>query len=85
MTFNPNKHKTNNARRVRICLTAIKTYHIVSYGKKVGVGSLMNKAFAPPLPTRNIYMEEVQVKLREELYFVIGSQHIPFGASPRVK
>ncbi|RDY07624.1 UPF0183 protein, partial [Mucuna pruriens] len=38
-----------------------------SYGKKVGVGFLMNKASTPPLPTDNIYMEEVQVKLGEEL------------------
>ncbi|RDY10140.1 UPF0183 protein, partial [Mucuna pruriens] len=48
-----------------------------SYGKKVGVGSLMNKASAPPLPSSNIYMEEAQVKLGVELTFTIGSQHIP--------
>ncbi|CAJ1930345.1 unnamed protein product [Sphenostylis stenocarpa] len=51
--------------------------------KKVGVGSLMDKASAPPLPVGSIYMEEVHVKLREELYFTVGSQHIPFGASPQ--
>ncbi|CAJ2646521.1 UPF0183 plant-like protein [Trifolium pratense] len=54
-----------------------------SSGKKVGVGSLMDKASAPPLPTGSIYMEEVHVKLGEELYFTVGSQHIPFGASPQ--
>ncbi|RDX95011.1 UPF0183 protein, partial [Mucuna pruriens] len=43
-----------------------------SYGKKVGVRSLMNKASAPPLHAGNIYMEEVQVKLGKELYFIIG-------------
>ncbi|RDX78179.1 UPF0183 protein, partial [Mucuna pruriens] len=52
-----------------------------SFGKKVGMESLMNEAFTPPLLASNIYMEEVQVKLGEELHFTIGSQHIPFGAS----
>ncbi|XP_057449311.1 PHAF1 protein At3g51130 isoform X2 [Lotus japonicus] len=54
-----------------------------SSGKKVGVGSLMDKASAPPLSPGSIYMEEVHVKLGEELYFTVGSQHIPFGASPQ--
>ncbi|KAH1266916.1 UPF0183 protein [Glycine max] len=54
-----------------------------SSGKKVGVGALMDKASAPPLPAGSIYMEEVHVKLGEELYFTVGSQHIPFGASPQ--
>ncbi|XP_010679842.2 PHAF1 protein At3g51130 [Beta vulgaris subsp. vulgaris] len=54
-----------------------------SMGKKVGVGSLMDKAIVPPLPTGSLYMEEVQVKLGEELRFSIGGQHIPFGASPQ--
>ncbi|KAK2374191.1 UPF0183 protein [Trifolium repens] len=34
-----------------------------SSGKKVGVGFLMDKASAPPLPTGSIYMEEVHVKV----------------------
>ncbi|XP_019422530.1 PREDICTED: UPF0183 protein At3g51130-like isoform X2 [Lupinus angustifolius] len=54
-----------------------------SSGKKVGVGSLMDKASAPPLPVGSIYMEEVHVKLGEELYFTVGTQLIPFGASPQ--
>nr|KJB17691.1 hypothetical protein B456_003G011300 [Gossypium raimondii] len=54
-----------------------------SAGKKVGVGSLMDKASAPPLPTGSIYMEEVHAKLGEELFFTVGGQHIPFGASPQ--
>ncbi|XP_021274630.1 UPF0183 protein At3g51130 isoform X5 [Herrania umbratica] len=54
-----------------------------SEGKKVGVGSLMDKASAPPLPAGSLYMEEVQAKLAEELFFTVGGQHIPFGASPQ--
>ncbi|XP_028807268.1 UPF0183 protein At3g51130-like isoform X3 [Neltuma alba] len=54
-----------------------------SSGKKVGVGSLMDKASAPPLPAGSIYMEEVHVKLGEELHFTVGGQRIPFGASPQ--
>ncbi|CAN0861562.1 PHAF1 protein At3g51130, partial [Linum grandiflorum] len=54
-----------------------------SSDKKVGVGSLLDKAVTPPLPSGSLYMEEVQVKLREELFFSIGGQHIPFGASPQ--
>ncbi|KAJ6736804.1 UPF0183 PROTEIN C16ORF70 [Salix viminalis] len=54
-----------------------------SADKKVGVGSLMHKASAPPLFPGNPYMEEVLVKLGEELYFSVGGQHIPFGASPQ--
>ncbi|KAJ6353271.1 hypothetical protein OIU76_002313 [Salix suchowensis] len=54
-----------------------------SADKKVGVGSLMHKASAPPLLPGNPYMEEVLVKLGEELYFSVGGQHIPFGASPQ--
>ncbi|XP_039135388.1 UPF0183 protein At3g51130 isoform X1 [Dioscorea cayenensis subsp. rotundata] len=50
---------------------------------KVGVGSLMKKASVPPLPAGNLYMEEVHAKLGEELWFTIGGQHIPFGASPQ--
>ncbi|DAD49670.1 TPA_asm: hypothetical protein HUJ06_031973 [Nelumbo nucifera] len=50
---------------------------------KVGVGSLLNKAIAPPLPVDSLYMEEVHVKLGEELWFTVGGQHIPFGASPQ--
>ncbi|KAG0452755.1 hypothetical protein HPP92_025419 [Vanilla planifolia] len=50
---------------------------------KVGVGSLMNKALVPPLPAGSMYMEEVHAKLGEELWFTIGGQHIPFGASPQ--
>ncbi|KAJ6997115.1 LOW QUALITY PROTEIN: hypothetical protein NC653_013628 [Populus alba x Populus x berolinensis] len=54
-----------------------------SADKKVGVGSLMHKASAPPLLPGNLYMEEVHVKLGEELYFSVGGQRIPFGASPQ--
>ena len=34
-----------------------------SSGKKVGVGSLMDKASAPPLPAGSLYMEEVHAKV----------------------
>ena len=34
-----------------------------STDKKVGVGSLMDKAYAPPLPAGSLYMEEVHVKV----------------------
>lgn len=34
-----------------------------SMGKKVGVGSLMDKAIVPPLPIGSLYMEEVHVKV----------------------
>ncbi|KAI3855365.1 hypothetical protein MKX03_025323 [Papaver bracteatum] len=50
---------------------------------KVGVGALMTKALAPPLPAGSLYMEEVHAKLGEELRFTVGGQHIPFGASPQ--
>ncbi|KAF6160542.1 hypothetical protein GIB67_019482 [Kingdonia uniflora] len=50
---------------------------------KVGVGSLMNKATIPPLAAGDTYMEEVHAKLGEELWFSVGGQHIPFGASPQ--
>ncbi|KAI3824295.1 hypothetical protein L1987_05748 [Smallanthus sonchifolius] len=32
----------------------------------------MNKASAPPLPAGSLYMEEVHVKLGEELWFTVG-------------
>ncbi|XP_020582683.1 UPF0183 protein At3g51130 isoform X1 [Phalaenopsis equestris] len=54
-----------------------------SSDSKVGVGSLMSRALAPPLPAGSLYMEEVHAKLGEELWFTIGNQHIPFGASPQ--
>uniref|UniRef100_A0A1D1YPC8 UPF0183 protein At3g51130 n=1 Tax=Anthurium amnicola TaxID=1678845 RepID=A0A1D1YPC8_9ARAE len=54
-----------------------------SSDSKVGVGSLMGKALAPPLPTGSLYMEELHVKLGEEIWFTVGGQHIPFGASPQ--
>ncbi|XP_038718852.1 UPF0183 protein At3g51130-like isoform X2 [Tripterygium wilfordii] len=54
-----------------------------STDKKVGVGSSMDKATAPPLPPGSFYMEEVHVELGKELYFQVGGQHIPFGASPQ--
>lgn len=54
-----------------------------STDSKVGVGKLMDKARVPPLPAGSLYMEEVQVKLGEELWFTVGGQHIPFGASPQ--
>ncbi|GAA0144074.1 hypothetical protein LIER_04608 [Lithospermum erythrorhizon] len=50
---------------------------------KVGVGSLMEKACVPPLQAGSLYMEEVHVKLGEELWFSSGGQNIPFGASPQ--
>ncbi|GMH06525.1 hypothetical protein Nepgr_008365 [Nepenthes gracilis] len=31
----------------------------------------------------DLYMEEIHVKLGEELCFSVGGQHIPFGASPQ--
>ncbi|XP_031286930.1 UPF0183 protein At3g51130-like [Pistacia vera] len=51
--------------------------------KKVGVGSVMDKAIAPPMPPGSLYMEEVHAKLGEGLCFTVGGQHIPFGASPQ--
>ncbi|KAK3011607.1 hypothetical protein RJ639_011675 [Escallonia herrerae] len=54
-----------------------------STDSKVGVGSLMKKASAPPLAAGSLYMEEVHVKLGEEIWFAVGGQHIPFGASPQ--
>lgn len=54
-----------------------------STDSKVGVGSLMDKAMVPALPAGSLYMEEVHAKLGEELWFTIGGQHIPFGASPQ--
>ncbi|XP_021642173.2 PHAF1 protein At3g51130 isoform X1 [Hevea brasiliensis] len=52
-----------------------------STNKKGGLGSLIDNASAPPLPATSLYMEEVHVKLGEELYFSTGGQRIPFGAS----
>ncbi|XP_062219872.1 PHAF1 protein At3g51130-like [Phragmites australis] len=54
-----------------------------STDSKVGVGSLMDKAVVPALPAGSLYMEEVHAKLGEELWFTIGGQRIPFGASPQ--
>jgi hypothetical protein len=54
-----------------------------STDSKVGVGTLTDKAYAPPLPAGSLYMEEVHVELGEELWFTVGGQHIPFGASPQ--
>ncbi|XP_074564334.1 PHAF1 protein At3g51130 [Curcuma longa] len=54
-----------------------------SSDSKVGVGSLLDKAIVPPLPAGSLYMEEVHAKLGEELWFTVGGQHIPFGASPQ--
>lgn len=54
-----------------------------SADSKVGVGSLMKKATVPPLPAGSLYMEEVHAKLGEEVWFTVGGQHIPFGASPQ--
>ncbi|XP_042027640.1 PHAF1 protein At3g51130-like isoform X2 [Salvia splendens] len=54
-----------------------------STGRKVGVGSSMMKACVPPLAAGSLYMEEVAVKLGEELWFTVGGQHISFGASPQ--
>ena len=45
------------------------------------MGSSIEKVFAPPLTVGSFYMEEVYVKLREELRFTVGCQHIPFVAS----
>ncbi|KAL8047315.1 hypothetical protein ABFX02_08G232800 [Erythranthe guttata] len=54
-----------------------------STDRKVGVGASFMKACVPPLPDGSLYMEQVQVKLGEELWFTVGGQHIPFGASPQ--
>ncbi|KAL9248837.1 PHAF1 protein-like protein [Drosera capensis] len=54
-----------------------------STDKRVGVGALMDKASAPPLPAGSLYMEEVHAKLGPELWFSVGGQHIPFGSSPQ--
>jgi hypothetical protein len=54
-----------------------------SSDKKVGVGKLMDRASVPPLPPGSLYMEEVHVKPGKELYFTVGGQHMPFGASPQ--
>ncbi|WOL13142.1 UPF0183 protein [Canna indica] len=54
-----------------------------SSDSKVGVGALLDKAIVPPLPTGSLYMEEVHAKLGEEVWFTVGGQHIPFGASPQ--
>ncbi|XP_042024322.1 PHAF1 protein At3g51130-like isoform X1 [Salvia hispanica] len=54
-----------------------------STDRKVGVGSSMMKACVPPLAAGSLYMEEVVVKLGEELWFTVGGQHISFGASPQ--
>ncbi|KAJ4967059.1 hypothetical protein NE237_018908 [Protea cynaroides] len=54
-----------------------------STNTKVGVGSFMDKALAPLLPSGSFYMEEVHAKLGEELCFTVGGQRIPFGASPQ--
>ncbi|XP_078446122.1 PHAF1 protein At3g51130 isoform X2 [Wolffia australiana] len=54
-----------------------------SSDSKVGVGSMMDKALVPPLPSDSLYMEELHVKLGEGVHFSVGGQHIPFGASPQ--
>ncbi|CAM8915597.1 unnamed protein product [Rhodiola kirilowii] len=54
-----------------------------STDSKVGIGSKMGKAISPPLPVGSLYMEEVHFKLGEEMWFTVGGQHIPFGASPQ--
>lgn len=45
-----------------------------SPNSKVGVGSLLNKALAPPLPSGSLYMEEVHVKVN--LFLAFYSSHI---------
>ena len=52
------------------------------YTFEVSVGSSIEKVSAPHLTVGNLYMEEVYVKLGEELWFTVGCQHIPFVASP---
>lgn len=62
------------------------TSRICIYDKSsgsVGVGASLNKAILPPLPVGSLYMEEVRAKLADELWFSVGGQHIPFGASPQ--
>ncbi|CAM8918763.1 unnamed protein product [Rhodiola kirilowii] len=54
-----------------------------STDSKVGIGSKMGKAISPPLPVGSLYMEEVHFKLGEEMWFTVGGQYIPFGASPQ--
>lgn len=49
----------------------------------VGVGALLKKAVPPPLPVGSLYMEVVHAKLDKEIWFTVGGQHIPFGASPQ--
>ncbi|PRQ20749.1 hypothetical protein RchiOBHm_Chr7g0231521 [Rosa chinensis] len=43
-------------------LLAFVSIYDSSTDKKVGVGSLMDKASAPPLPIGSVYMEDVHVK-----------------------
>jgi len=62
------------------------TSRICIYDKSsgsVGVGASLNKAILPPLPLGSLYMEEVNAKLADELWFSVGGQHLPFGASPQ--
>ena len=46
------------------------------------MGSSIEKVSAHPLTIGNLYMEEVYVKLGEELRFTVGCQYIPFVALP---
>eukprot|EP01018_Ginkgo_biloba_P021011 Gb_22617 [translate_table: standard] len=54
-----------------------------SVGGGVGVGVALKKAIPPQLPTGSLYMEEVHAKLGDKIWFAIGGQHLPFGASPQ--
>ncbi|KAK6922638.1 Phagosome assembly factor 1 [Dillenia turbinata] len=65
-----------------------------SMDKKVGVGSFMDKASAPPLTVGSLYMEEVHVKVGQLHFYIISSSWgrvmvygwwsaYPFGASPQ--
>eukprot|EP01018_Ginkgo_biloba_P013464 Gb_08290 [translate_table: standard] len=52
-------------------------------GVGVGVGTSLKIAIPPQLPVGSLYMEEVHAKLADELWFTVGGQHLPFGASPQ--
>ncbi|KAJ7533532.1 hypothetical protein O6H91_13G054000 [Diphasiastrum complanatum] len=69
----------------RVCIydSAISGGGGTTGGVGVGVGASLKKAMPPQLPLGSLYMEEVHVKLAEELYFTGGGQHLPFGASPQ--
>jgi len=48
----------------------------------VGVGASLNKSILPLLLAGSLSMEEVHANLVNEIWFNVGGQHLPFGASP---